>query len=138
MSIGFVMLCHTALERAAEVARHWAERDCPVVIHVDKRVAKPAFDGLVAALADLGNIRFSIAIPFGIAAMIGAFAVEIEVVPHAITAAIAEKTDLFLISMGAGAAGHAQYLFSSRCNPSWSRRLSGARRQSLPADAADD
>jgi 3-methyl-2-oxobutanoate hydroxymethyltransferase len=42
----------------------------------------------------------------------GAFAVEIEVVPHAITAAIAEKTDLFLISMGAGAGGHAQYLFS--------------------------
>ncbi len=42
----------------------------------------------------------------------GAFAVEIEVVPHAITQAIAEKTDLFLISMGAGPAGHAQYLFS--------------------------
>lgn len=42
----------------------------------------------------------------------GAFAAEIEVVPHAITAAIAEKTDLFLISMGAGPAGHAQYLFS--------------------------
>lgn len=42
----------------------------------------------------------------------GAFAVEIEVVPHAITKAIAEKTGLFLISMGAGAAGHAQYLFT--------------------------
>jgi 3-methyl-2-oxobutanoate hydroxymethyltransferase len=42
----------------------------------------------------------------------GAFAVEIEVVPYAITAAIAEKTGLFLISMGAGPAGHAQYLFS--------------------------
>lgn len=42
----------------------------------------------------------------------GAFAVEIEVVPHSITQAIAEKTDLFLISMGAGAAGHAQYLFT--------------------------
>lgn len=42
----------------------------------------------------------------------GAFAVEIEVVPHSITRAIAEKTGLFLISMGAGAAGHAQYLFS--------------------------
>lgn len=42
----------------------------------------------------------------------GAFAAEIEVVPHAITAAIAEKTSLFLISMGAGPAGHAQYLFS--------------------------
>ena len=42
----------------------------------------------------------------------GAFAAEIEVVPHAITQAIAERTGLFLISMGAGAAGHAQYLFS--------------------------
>ena len=42
----------------------------------------------------------------------GAFAVEIEVVPHAITKAIAERTDLFLISMGAGPGGHAQYLFS--------------------------
>lgn len=42
----------------------------------------------------------------------GAFAVEIEVVPHSITQAIAEKTALFLISMGAGAAGHAQYLFT--------------------------
>ncbi len=41
----------------------------------------------------------------------GAFAAEIEVVPHQITAAIAERTSLFLISMGGGA-GHAQYLFS--------------------------
>lgn len=42
----------------------------------------------------------------------GAFAVEIEVVPHSITDAIAENIDLFLISMGAGPGGHAQYLFS--------------------------
>lgn len=42
----------------------------------------------------------------------GAFAVEIEVVPQAITDLIAAKTDLFLISMGAGPGGHAQYLFS--------------------------
>lgn len=42
----------------------------------------------------------------------GAFAAEIEVVPHAITQAIAERTSLFLISMGAGAGGHAQYLFT--------------------------
>ena len=42
----------------------------------------------------------------------GAFAVEIEVVPHSITDAIAEKTGLFLISMGAGPGGHAQYLFT--------------------------
>lgn len=42
----------------------------------------------------------------------GAFAAEIEVVPHSITQAIAERTGLFLISMGAGAGGHAQYLFT--------------------------
>lgn len=42
----------------------------------------------------------------------GAFAAEIEVVPTEITAAIAARTSLFLISMGAGPAGHAQYLFS--------------------------
>ncbi|MFN3577601.1 MAG: 3-methyl-2-oxobutanoate hydroxymethyltransferase [Tabrizicola sp.] len=42
----------------------------------------------------------------------GAFAAEIEVVPQSITRLIAEKSNLFLISMGAGPAGHAQYLFA--------------------------
>lgn len=42
----------------------------------------------------------------------GAFAMEIEVVPHLIVQTIAEKTGLFLISVGAGPAGHVQYLFS--------------------------
>lgn len=58
-TVGFVMLCHTALERAAQVARHWAERACPVVIHVDKRVEKWNYDRLRADLADLANVRFS-------------------------------------------------------------------------------
>lgn len=59
MTVGFVMLCHTALDRAAQVARHWATHDCPVVIHVDKRVKRKAYDGLVQALADLPHVRFS-------------------------------------------------------------------------------
>lgn len=59
MTVGFVMLCHTALDRAAQVARHWAERECPVVIHVDRRVAAKPYAQLVADLADLGNVRFS-------------------------------------------------------------------------------
>jgi hypothetical protein len=59
MSVGFVMLCHTALDRAAQVARHWATRDCPVVIHVDKRVKRRTYDALVKALSDLDNVRFS-------------------------------------------------------------------------------
>ena len=59
MSVGIVMLCHTSLDRAAEVARHWMERGCPVVIHVDKRVTKPDFHTLQTALADLPDLRFS-------------------------------------------------------------------------------
>ncbi len=59
MSVGFIMMCHTALNRAAQVARHWAVHDCPVVVHVDKRVKRRAYDKLVSDLADLGNVRFS-------------------------------------------------------------------------------
>jgi hypothetical protein len=59
MTVGFVMLCHTALDRAAQVARHWAERGCPVVIHVDRRVAAKPYAKLLDDLADLDNIRFS-------------------------------------------------------------------------------
>ncbi|MEM9318709.1 MAG: beta-1,6-N-acetylglucosaminyltransferase [Pseudomonadota bacterium] len=58
-SLGFVMLCHTALDRAADVARYWAERDCPVVVHVDRRTPDAEFDVLQAALSDLWNVRFS-------------------------------------------------------------------------------
>jgi hypothetical protein len=59
MSLGVIMLCHTAFDRVAQVARHWVERGCPVVIHVDKRVPAPAYAGLQASLADLTDIRFS-------------------------------------------------------------------------------
>ena len=59
MTVGFVMLCHTALDRAAQVARHWAERGCPVVMHVDRRVQGRPFAKLQADLADLTNVRFS-------------------------------------------------------------------------------
>jgi 3-methyl-2-oxobutanoate hydroxymethyltransferase len=42
----------------------------------------------------------------------GAFGVEIEVVPPEVTAEIARKTSLFLVSMGGGAGGDCQYLFA--------------------------
>ncbi|MEM7722187.1 MAG: beta-1,6-N-acetylglucosaminyltransferase [Pseudomonadota bacterium] len=58
-TLGFVIMCHTALHRAAQVARHWAVRDCPVVMHVDKRVSADRFAALQTELADLDNIRFS-------------------------------------------------------------------------------
>jgi 3-methyl-2-oxobutanoate hydroxymethyltransferase len=43
----------------------------------------------------------------------GAFAAEIEIVPETVASAIAERSSLFLISMGAGAGCAAQYLFST-------------------------
>ncbi len=57
-TVGFIMLCHTAFDRAAQVARHWAERGCPVVIHVDRRVGRGPAAELQAALSDLPDVRF--------------------------------------------------------------------------------
>lgn len=59
MTVGFILLCHTELDRAAQVARHWANHDCPVVIHVDRRVRSRKYQRLVANLTDLANIRFA-------------------------------------------------------------------------------
>jgi len=59
VTVGIVMLCHTALDRAGQVARHWAERGCPVVIHLDRRVPEAERRWLTTALADLSDVRFS-------------------------------------------------------------------------------
>ncbi len=56
--LGFVMMVHTALERVAQVARHLAASGSPLVIHVDARVKRADHERLVAALADLPDIRF--------------------------------------------------------------------------------
>lgn len=56
--LGFIMLVHTALDRAAQVARFLALAGSPVVIHVDGRVAPDARQGLADALADLPEVRF--------------------------------------------------------------------------------
>ena len=59
MTVGFIMMCHTALDRAAQVARFWSVAGCPVVIHVDRRVPRHEFREFVQALADLENVSFS-------------------------------------------------------------------------------
>ena len=43
-AVGVVMLVHTALGRAEQVARHWSNAGCPVVIHVDKFVPRRTYD----------------------------------------------------------------------------------------------
>ncbi|WP_299672334.1 beta-1,6-N-acetylglucosaminyltransferase [uncultured Roseobacter sp.] len=59
MSVGVVMLVHTAFDRAEQVARHWAAGGCPVVIHVDKRVPAQSFGAFQQALADVPHVTFS-------------------------------------------------------------------------------
>ncbi|MGR3502335.1 DUF5927 domain-containing protein [Pseudaestuariivita sp.] len=59
LGVGIVMLVHTALDRAEQVARHWAKAGCPVVIHVDKSVPRRAHDAFRKALADVEDLRFS-------------------------------------------------------------------------------
>lgn len=59
MTVGIVMLVHTAFGRAEQSARHWAAAGCPVVIHVDKVVPRAAYDAFVSALADVPNLMFS-------------------------------------------------------------------------------
>ncbi|MBW4706835.1 beta-1,6-N-acetylglucosaminyltransferase [Roseobacter sp. YSTF-M11] len=59
MSVGIVMLVHTALGRAEQVVRHWSAAGCPVVIHVDKSVARKTYDAFVAGLSDVPDITFS-------------------------------------------------------------------------------
>lgn len=59
MSVGILMLVHTALDRAEQAARHWAAAGCPVVIHVDKMVERKIYNKFVSALADVPTIEFS-------------------------------------------------------------------------------
>lgn len=59
MSVGIIMLVHTALERAEQVARHWASAGCPVVIHVDKSVDRETYAHFVKAVEDQPDIVFS-------------------------------------------------------------------------------
>ena len=58
MSVGVVMLVHTALGRAAQVARHWAANGCPVVIHVDKAVSAENLSEFQKSLSDLPDVAF--------------------------------------------------------------------------------
>ncbi len=57
--LGVVMLVHTALDRVEQVARHWAAAECPVVIHVDRKVPTSEFNALKTACTNEPLIRFS-------------------------------------------------------------------------------
>lgn len=59
MNVGFVMMAHAALDRAAQVALHLADQGCPVVIHVDKRADASAFFDLVRRVSGQPRIHLA-------------------------------------------------------------------------------
>lgn len=59
MSVGIIMLVHTAFGRAEQIARHWSAAGCPIVIHADKSVPRESYTAFRAALSDLPDIRFA-------------------------------------------------------------------------------
>ncbi|MDP5219429.1 beta-1,6-N-acetylglucosaminyltransferase [Ruegeria sp. 2205SS24-7] len=57
-SVGIVMLVHTALDRAEQVARHWRAAGCPVIIHVDRKIPRPIYDAFRSTCANDPDILF--------------------------------------------------------------------------------
>lgn len=59
MSLGIIMLIHANFDRAEQLARHWSDAGCPVVIHVDLSVKTHTLNAFRESLADVSNVRFS-------------------------------------------------------------------------------
>lgn len=58
MKVGIIMLAHTALGRAAQVAQYWAQSGCPMVIHVDSRTDHDDFVWLKNKLREFPDVSF--------------------------------------------------------------------------------
>ena len=58
MSLGILMLVHSDLARAVQVARHWASNGNPVVFHIDSKVSTADLTELKNSVSDLDNVRF--------------------------------------------------------------------------------
>ncbi len=59
MSLGILILAHTDIDRVAQVARYWAHRGCPVVLHLDRKASDQDDKTLRRALDDLDTVRFT-------------------------------------------------------------------------------
>lgn len=57
MSVGFIMLVHTELGRAQQIAAHWLRHGCPVVIHVDRKVKRSDYLAFSRALEGFEDVR---------------------------------------------------------------------------------
>lgn len=58
MTVGVIMLAHTALDRASTVARYFAQNGCPVMIHCDKSTPLEDYENFVRSLSDVKLVSF--------------------------------------------------------------------------------
>ncbi len=105
---GDAVYCAASLE----IVRKLAAEGIPVIGHVGLIPSKATWTGGFKAV---GKTAASALAVYKLCKQLedaGAVGVEIEVVPPQVTAEIAKRTSLVLLSMGAGVGGDAQYLFS--------------------------
>lgn len=91
---------------------HVAREHIPVVGHVGLVPSRATWTGGMKAVAKTAAGALALLDEVRAYEAAGAFAVEIEVVPAEVAAAISERVGLLLWSMGAGAGCDAQYLFA--------------------------
>lgn len=58
MKLGFIILAHENLHRVAQLAKYFAKHDCPVSLHIDRKVSHQDMDDFKSSLAHLKNIVY--------------------------------------------------------------------------------
>lgn len=97
---------------STETIRKLAAEGIPVVGHVGLIPSKCTWTGGFRAVGKTADTAMLVYNQVKALEEAGAFGAEIEVVPDRVTAEIAKRTSILLLSMGAGTAGDAQYLFA--------------------------
>src|SRR3954447_7474130 len=92
--------------------KRMADDNIPVIGHVGLIPSRATWTGGFRAVGKTAETALQIFDAVKQYEAAGAFGAEIEVVPVEVASAICARTSLFLISMGAGTGGDAQYLFA--------------------------
>lgn len=90
-----------------------AREGVPIIAHVGLVPPKATWTGGMRAVGKTADQAVRIYREIKAFESAGAFAVEIEVVPHRVASEISRRTSLLTVSLGAGAGCDVQYLFSA-------------------------
>ena len=95
-----------------QTVKRLAEESVPVIGHVGLIPSKSTWTGGFKAVGKTADSAMRVYEACKRYEDVGAFGVEIEVVPPEVTAEISKRTSLFMVSMGGGKGGDCQYLFA--------------------------